>query len=417
MKTLTIAFKDLTRSLRSAFAVGMSVAAPLLLIGLIYFAFEGTSNGAPALPAVKVGVVNADRLPPDTPIDHALGEDIRSLFFNESVGSWITAFDYPDEASARAAMDQHEIGVAVIIPRDFSKRTLAGERDIQVRMISDPALTIAAKRLQNMVTVMLDGVAGKEIVVQTILERFQTAGLQLDPAQILGLIERYDAWYADFQQDISLVMLPPSVEGASENPVQNVLGLMMAGQMVFFAFFTGAYAMMSILREDEEGTLARLFTAPVPRTSVLAGKFISVFLSVIVQGVVLIAAAHFAFKINWGTPLAVVMALTGQVIAAAGLGVLLISFVKTTQQAGPILGGGLTVLAILGGLFSSGLQLPEAFTMLAIFTPQGWVIKTWNIVLSGQPLVELMGPFVVLMVMGTVMFVIGARLFQKRLAS
>jgi ABC-2 type transport system permease protein len=187
--------------------------------------------------------------------------------------------------------------------------------------------------------------------------------------------------------------------------------------MVFFAFFTGAYSMMSILREDEEGTLARLFTTPVPRTSVLAGKFISVFLSVIVQGVVLITAAHFAFRVNWGTPLAVVLALTGQVIVAAGLGVLLISFVNTTQQAGPILGGGLTALGILGGLFTSGLQLPEAFTMLAIFTPQGWVIKAWNIVLNGQPLTEQIGPFAVLMVMGVVMFVIGARLFQKRLAS
>ena len=174
--------------------------------------------------------------------------------------------------------------------------------------------------------------------------------------------------------------------------------------------------MMSILREDEEGTLARLFTTPVGHTSILAGKFISVFLSVILQGVVLIVAAHYAFGINWGEPLAVVLALTGQVIVAAGLGVLLISFVKTTQQGGPVLGGGLTALGTLGGLFTSGMSMPEAFTMLAIFTPQGWVIKAWKVVLSGQPAPELMIPFAVLTVMGIVMFVIGAMMFRNRFA-
>lgn len=51
-----------------------------------------------------------------------------------------------------------------------------------------------------------------------------------------------------------------------------MMGLTMAGQMIFFAFFTGGNSMMSILREDEEGTLARLFTTPTDRTNILMGK-------------------------------------------------------------------------------------------------------------------------------------------------
>jgi len=423
MKILDIAFKDLTRSFRSAFAVGMMIVAPLLLIGLIYFAFGGASSGTSDLPAVTVGVVNSDSLPAGAPLDRSLGEDIRGMFFDESVDTWITPNDYADEASARAALDKQEISVAVIIPQDFTKRTLAGERNIQVVIISDPTLTVAPQVAQNMVIAMLDGVTGGGIAIQTVVERHQVAGLQPDPAQIQALIDRYVAWYGGFQQDMfhhpdraALVMASPSAEGASENPVQKILGLMMAGQMTFFAFFTGAYSMMSILREDEEGTLARLFTTPVRRTSILAGKFISVFLSVIVQGVVLIVAAHYAFGIDWGKPLAVVLALTGQVIAATGLGVLLISFVKTTQQGGPVLGGGLTALGMLGGLFTAGITMPEAFTMLAIFTPQGWVIKAWKVVLSGQPTPELVIPFAVMMFMGIGMFGIGATMFQKRFA-
>jgi len=423
MKILDIALKDLKRSFRSAFAVGMTIVAPLLLVGLIYFALGGAFSGDADLPAVAVGVVNADSLPAGAPLEKPLGDHIQDMFYDESVESWLTPTDYPDEASARAALDAQEIGVAVIIPEGFSARFLAGERDIQALVISDPTLTIAPQVAQNMIAAMLDGVVGGEIAIQTVMERGQEIGSQPDPAQLPGLIERYTTWYADFQQDMfhnperaALVMVTPAAKQASENPMQNVLGIMMAGQMAFFAFFTGAYSMTSILREDEEGTLQRLFTTPVGRDTILAGKFASVILSVILQGVVLIIAARYAFSVRWGEPGAVALALTGQVFAAAGLGVLLISFTKTTQQSGPVLGGGLTVLGMLGGLFTSGLSMPEAFTRLAVFTPQGWVIKAWKVVLSGGGTSELLVPFAMLAVMGIVMFAIGALVFRRRFA-
>ena len=62
--------------------------------------------------------------------------------------------------------------------------------------------------------------------------------------------------------------------------------------------------MMSILQEDEEGTLARIFSTPTGRTSILAGKFLAVVLMVTVQGVVMILAGIVLFKVNWGNPLA-----------------------------------------------------------------------------------------------------------------
>ena len=91
MKILAIAFKDLTRSFRSTFAVGMMVVVPLLLTGLIYFAFGGAASGNQDLPSVQVGVVNLDRLPAGSPLDLPLGDSIRSMFYDESVASWITA--------------------------------------------------------------------------------------------------------------------------------------------------------------------------------------------------------------------------------------------------------------------------------------------------------------------------------------
>src|SRR5689334_20077060 len=359
MKILDIAFKDLTRSFRSMFAIGMMVIAPLMLTGLIYFAFGGMSGGDVSMTAIKVGVVNADQLPAGSVLDAPIGANIRSMFFDDSVKTWITATDYVDEASARAAIDKQEIGVAIIIPQNFTDRYLSGEKDTPVLILNDPTLSIGPAVVEDMVTMMVDGIAGGGITLQTIMERQQANGIQPDRTQIPSWIQRYGDWYREFQRDLfhhpdraALVVVAPSAgQAETADPIQKMMGLTMAGQMIFFAFFTGAYSMMSILREDQEGTLARLFTTPTDRTSILTGKFVAVFITVILQGLVLMVAGHYAFGINWGEPIGAALALTGQVVAATGLGVLLIAFVKNSRQGGPVLGGGLTTLGMLGGLF------------------------------------------------------------------
>ncbi len=426
MKILDIAFKDLTRSFRSAFAIGMMVVAPLMLTGLIYFAFGSMSSGDVSMTAIKVGVVNADELTDNSLLDVPIGDNIRSMFFDESVKSWIEASDYADEASARAAVDKQEIGVAVIIPHNFTERYLSGEKDVQVLIVSDPTLSIGPAVVEDMVTMMVDGVAGGGIAIETIMERLQANGIQPDPTQIPSWIERYTNWYADFQRNLfhhpeksALVLVAPSTgETETTNPLSQMMGLTMAGQMIFFAFFTGSNSMMSILREDEEGTLARLFTTPTDRTKILIGKFLAVFFTVFLQGMVLMAAGRFAFGVQWGQPASVALAFTAQMIAAAGLGVLLISFVKNTKQGGPVLGGGLTILGMLGGLFTANIPggMPEAFNVIGNFIPQGWVLKGWRMALDGSAAGDLFVPFLVTVAMGIVMFAIGAMMFKRRYA-
>ena len=426
MKILDIAFKDLTRSFRSAFAVGMMVVAPLMLTGLIYFAFGSMSSGDVSMTAIQVGVVNADQLPAQAVLKAPIGDNIRSMFFDESVKSWISAHDYSNEAAARAAINKQAIGVAVIIPQDFTASYLSGKKDAQVLILNDPTLSIGPGVVKDMVTMMVDGVAGGGIAIETIQERLKANGAQPDRGQIPAWIERYGNWYADFQRNLfhhpdqaALVLTAPAGNASdTADPLTQMMGLTMAGQMIFFAFFTGGNAMMSILREHEEGTLARLFTTPTDRTHILAGKFLAVVFTVLLQGLVLMIAGRLAFGIQWGQPGSVALALTGQVIAASGLGVLLISFVKSTKQGGPVLGGGLTVLGMLGGLFTASIPggMPAAFAAIGNFIPQGWVLKGWHMALSGNPAGDLLVPFAATVTMGVVMFALGAMMFRKRFA-
>lgn len=423
MKILDIALKDLLRSSHSYFLIGMMFVAPLLLVGLIYFAFGGMKSGDASMTPITVGVVNADTLPASLPLDVPLGDNIRSMFFDESVQAWIVASDYPDEAAARDAINTQAIGVAVIIPEAFTADYFAGNNQTPVVVLQDPTLTIGPTVVRDIIVSMLDGVAGGSITLQTATERAEANGSTLDPAGIPALFERYSNWYAEFQRALfhdpdkaALVVVSPTAGGQTSNSVQTMMGLIMAGQMIFFSFFTGAYSMQSILEESEEGTLARIFTTPTNRTTILAGKFLAVLLTVILQGVVLIIAGRLLFNVNWGEPGAMAFSFLGQMVASVGLAVLLVSFIKTSKQAGPIFGGGLTMLGMISGLFTTNIKMPAAFNAMSNFTPQGWVLKAWKLTLAGQPASELVVPFLVLVAMGVVMFAFGAVMFRKRFA-
>lgn len=422
MKVLDIAFKDMLRSFRSLFAVGMMLAAPLLIAGMIYAAFGGLSQGNVDLPAMHVGLVDLDAPPAGAPAD--LGQTIVDMFTDPSLAGWLVAEMYPDPQAARAALDRQAIGAAVIIPAGLTEALVSGKEGPPVRIVQDPTLSVGPMVVRNMVSSLLEGVAGAQVAVEVIQERHEARGLAVDMSALGQALAEYQAWYTTFQRSLfhdpesaALRVVSPAAEEQAANSIQQLMGATMAGQMVFFAFYTGAYAMTSILREQEEGTLARLFTTPTNRILILAGKFLAVLITVVVQSMVLMAAARLAFGVRWGQPGSVLLALVGQVIAATGLGVLLIAPVKNTRQAGPVLGGGLTALGMLSGLFTVTIpNLPAFFERLSLFTPQGRVLQIWRLAMAGAPLAEMIVPVVVIVAVGAVMFVIGALLFRRRFA-
>ncbi len=62
MKSLDIAFKDMTRSFRSAFALIFMFGVPLLMTGMFYLMFGGSGNNNQgfSIPVTKVVIANLD---------------------------------------------------------------------------------------------------------------------------------------------------------------------------------------------------------------------------------------------------------------------------------------------------------------------------------------------------------------------
>jgi ABC-2 type transport system permease protein len=269
----------------------------------------------------------------------------------------------------------------------------------------------------------VDGVSGARISLDVVNETRAAAGLPaLDPADQQALAADYIEWYTAAQQDLNhgadpaLTVQSPNTSQPPDNRMAALLSRIMAGMMVFFAFYGGAYTAMSLVEDDELGTLARLFTTPTSRGTVLGGKFLAVVLTLVGQVIVLLFASALIFRVRWGEPAAILLASLGLVVASAGFGVLLMNFIKTTKQGGAILGGVLSLMGLLGGLMTIAVELPPAFQTVTLFTPQGWAMRAWDMVLEGKPLLTLAVPVAVLVTLGLAFLAGGTVLARRRFA-
>jgi ABC-2 type transport system permease protein len=256
-----------------------------------------------------------------------------------------------------------------------------------------------------------------------LVEQFQAHGLRADTRMVQDVAIQYANWAQAIGeskasgQHPAIVWQAPPRKATPANPLADLAGKILAGQLIFFSFYTAAATAQSIITEEEQGTLARAFTTPTPRTTILAGKFLAVLLLVLGQIVVLATVSSLLFGIRWGQFPSVTAAIVALVTAATGFGVFLMSFAKSTRQAGLLSGIVLTVLGMAGGLFTVGVEsLPKAFETISKMTPHGWALRAWKLSLAGAGLGELLLPAAVLVSMGAAFFVAGALIFRRRLA-
>jgi ABC-2 type transport system permease protein len=431
-----IAGKDLRGSLRSRFFVGVAVLVPLLVTSLFFFAFGGhvreTGKG-PGMAPVRAVVVNEDTG------SLRLGQVVLGALSSPQIREVLYSVEALDTIQARSALVRKQADVAVVIPAGFSRAVTDSAGRAEVVLLADPVKTIGPAVVQSVLQRLLDAFSGSRILLNTYraaagkrgLSRAarsygapgtSDAGAPRDRPQfsaeqraIARLVQQYQA-----EVRTGAAALSTRSPGAGEDVsalFRKMMAGIFAGLMIFFAFYTGAYTALSLVREHEDGTLARLFTMPVGRARILGGKMLSVVATVAVQAGLLIVASTFLFGLRWGQVGSTGLALAGTVAASSGFGVMLASFIKTTRQGGPVLGGGLSVAGMLGGLFTQAVpNMPAAFNRVALALPQGWVMRGWNIAISGRPASELLLPFGVMLAWGVVCFAVGVLVFRRRFA-
>lgn len=415
-KIFTIARKDLLRSIRSLYFIGISLIAPLLLSFLFSAAFGGGGEST-AISNIAIAFVNQDAPPQGSP---NLGETVYEIFHSAGLKDLITLHEVASEEEALQGINEQDFSAAVIVPADFSQVVSGQGGTTRLRVIYDPAENIAPQILESITATIANESSSSKIMVSLAVEELQRRGGQASEQFYTDLVARITA-RSESQSGVTSPLLtvlnPQGQREEARDEMQQIISIIMVGMMIFFAFYTGAATSESLLQEEEKGTLARKFVSPTPVRDILAGKFLGVLITLVVQVCVLLVLSSLGFHIQWGEAGKFILAVIALIAAAAGFGLLLMSFLNDSRQTGIILGGVMTITGMVGGLFTSTIQnMPAFLGILKKFTPQGWALDLWQLVLNGAGYAEILFPFSVLLCMAVVFFIIANFRFQRRFA-
>ncbi len=406
MKLLALAWKDLRRQSRSGLLLVMMLGAPLLLTGLIDLAFSSPA-GTPEIATVTLAVANLDTPPTGAPL--AAGHTLLAALSAPELAPLVHVVPVDGADAARAMVARGDAGAALVIPADFTAALLGRASSATATLTTDPARPLGAGVVKDVIQRALDGLSGSALAARLTLQ--QVAG----PAAGALAMQAAMLVATDAPRGASAGVAMEAPAGSSPSFVTRMAAQVMGAMMIFFVFFTGAYGASSLLREQEEGTLPRLYTTPTGAATVLGGKFLGTAMTLAVQIAVLLSVSALVFGIRWGRPLPLVLASAALIIAAAGFGVLLLAFVRTSRQSGPMFGVVLTVTGMVGGLMTSTFtNLPASFELASRFTPQGWAMAAWRLCLDGRGVGAMAVSLVVTVAIGLACLAVGVPLMRRR---
>lgn len=170
---------------------------------------------------------------------------------------------------------------------------------------------------------------------------------------------------------------------------------------------------ISLVTERTRGTLVRLQTAPISRTTILAGKALACFSTTVTLSFILLLVGRLLFGLRPSSVGMVVFAVVSSAIAFAGIMMLLSVLGKTEQAAGGIGWAVLIVMAMLGGGMIPLFVLPSWMRTVSHVSPVKWSILAMEGAVWRQfSFQEMLTPCGILIGVGIVFFAIGVRAFD-----
>ena len=418
-RIFAIALKDLRSTYRNVPALAMMLAAPLALSALLGFAFGGASGFSVA--ATKVAVVDLDTPPAQGVQAPAAGASVVGIMKSPELEDLLTVTEMRSPQAARTSVDDGEDVVAVIIPHDLSSAIygtdLAVARTATVELYQNPTQGIGDAIVQSVVgrsLLAFNGARAAAVAAQGVA----TANGDAEGAGAAA--QKAAAAFVHSSEGgsgaLTVASRAPDLKGGRAAKQVGMTGLVLAGMMIFFMFFGASNVARTILTEERDGTLPRLFTTPSRKSAILGGKFASTFLTVLVQAVIIVVCGRLFFGIDWGALDAVALLILVAAAVAASLGLVVISLVRTPAQAGAIGAGVYLVLALLGGNFTGTAQSGTTYATVQRFTPNGWLLVGWNEILRGGGVADILWPLLVPLAFAVVLFAVAVLRFRKRFA-
>lgn len=166
--------------------------------------------------------------------------------------------------------------------------------------------------------------------------------------------------------------------------------------LLFAMFFIAIPLSTTVIRERDNGTLARLATMGVSRTTALAGKLLPYVSVNLVQALLMVAVGVWLVPMfggdalqlgsSWGGLALMTLAAS---LAAVSYALLLAQIASTTEQATLLSGVTNILLAALGGVMVPRFIMPPTMQEIGLLSPMAWGLEGFlDLLLRGGGLAE-----------------------------
>ena len=288
---------------------------------------------------------------------------------------------HPDEATDGTPFDDYRRRIEV--PERLTERVLSGE-----------PVTLTFKRREAGLGADLDAFRVQRATFGVLADLITLAatGEQIDADAMRDLRTRERTLEVDVSVAGNLTKVPTGFQQA------------VPGTMVMFTLVVLLTSGASILiGERKSGALLRLAAAPIPRGSVVLGKWLGNLMLGGIQVSFAVLLGTFAFGVEWGPePLALAAVLAVYAGMIAAIAILLGNLARSEGQAVGLAVVAGNVLGALGGCWWPIEVTPQAMQTIAMFLPTGWTMDALHRLMAfGQPAASVM-PHVAGMALATV---------------
>ena len=418
-----LATKDLRLLARDKGGLFFTFFFPILYAVFFGTIFASMSGGGGS--GTKIIVVDEDRS--EASASFAASLEAESQFI-------VTTMD--DRAAAQEIVRKGGQTAFIVIPEGFGEASIFQGEPMELVLGVDPSKTAEAGLIQGLVTAKAyerlqdlfldpdiartmaqDSIASidnsdlnpaQKLIFKSFLNSLDTFLVQAPEAGVFGGDDEADgeggpAFNPVSIQSVELV----GDEGPSPYAIAFPQGIIW-GIMGCAAGFG-----ISLVTERNKGTLTRLRTAPMGRSTVLLGKGLACFLTTIAVALVLLLLLTLVFGVTPSSLPLLIVAVVSVAVCFVGIMMLLSTLGKTEAAAGGIGWAVMIVMAMFGGG-----MMPLAFM-------KGWMITLshlspvkWSILAMEGAIwrefgpADMLLPCGVLVTVGIVGFVLGSKMFD-----
>jgi ABC-2 type transport system permease protein len=305
-RILSVLRKEFLQLKRDHLTLAMLVAIPLVQLILFGYAINGDPKH---LPTVVAALDNS-------PMSRTL---VRAI---ENTG-YFDVTEVASEAEAEHMLSLGEAQFAVVIPSDFSRRLVRGERPVVgiYGDASDPSTSGGAVATLNQLT---------------------SSALRME---LQGPLAKLRASPTPFEFRIHKRYNPEGI--TAYNVVPGLMGIILVMTLVMMTA-------MAMTRERERGTLENLLATPVKPLEVMIGKILPYVLIGYLQVLMIYAAARVLFDVPmFGSHLLLTVAVLVFIVATLAVGFLFSTVARTQLQALQM-----TIFYLLPNIMITGFMFP-----------------------------------------------------------